>query len=57
MGNLGLVSLAVLTLTAGIKIFGPQKNLRYTFMTLLKLFYCQAKPSQAPAPAQLAGFS
>ena len=21
------------------------------------VFYCQAKPSQAPAPAQLAGFS
>ena len=25
LGNLGLLRLAVLTLTAGIKIFGPQK--------------------------------
>ena len=36
-------------LMAGIKSFGPQKILRYTFMTLLKLFYftnfslCQLK--------------
>ena len=38
LGNLGKVRLPVLTLTDGIKLFGPQKKFRYTFMTLLKLF-------------------
>ena len=35
----GKLRLAVLTLTAGIKVFGSQKIFRYTFMTLSKLFY------------------
>ena len=39
LGNLWLVRLAVLSLTAGIKNFGSQKNFRYTFMVVLKLFY------------------
>merc|ERR1712081_119646 len=39
-GNLGYVRLAVLTLTAGIEIFGPKKKLfSFTFMTLIKKFY------------------
>ena len=38
LGNLGEVRLVVLSLTAGITTFGPQKIFRYTFMTLLKLF-------------------
>ena len=39
LGNLGFIRLAIVTLTAGIIIFGPQKNFRYTFMNLRKLFY------------------
>ena len=37
-GKSNSVRLAVLTLTAGIEIFGPKKNVMYALITLLTLF-------------------